>query len=174
MCKLYSITLCYKPIGRESLLRSSRPEVFCKKVVLRNFAKFTGKHLCQSLFFIKVAGFRQLLLSKLSQPIGLQQRVIEYDLDTQFYIFTKLILEHFYDTAKVMTKAADVQRCPIKNYLEKLSKIQRKISVPEPLFNKVTWNQCILQCSLLYQNPSAFCTNPLTKRRKSVSLKGSQ
>ena len=27
------------------------PEVFCKKVVLKNFAKFTRKHLCQSLFF---------------------------------------------------------------------------------------------------------------------------
>ena len=41
----------------EQLLnRSSRPEVFCEKGVLRNFAKFTGKHLCQSLFFNKVAG----------------------------------------------------------------------------------------------------------------------
>ena len=29
--------------------KSSRPEVFCKKVVLRNFAKFTRKHLCQSV-----------------------------------------------------------------------------------------------------------------------------
>ena len=27
-----------------------------KKSVLRNFAKFTGKHLCQSLFFNKVVG----------------------------------------------------------------------------------------------------------------------
>ena len=27
-----------------------------KKGVIRNFAKFTGKHLCQSLFFNKVAG----------------------------------------------------------------------------------------------------------------------
>ena len=27
-----------------------------RKGVLRNFAKFTGKHLCQSLFFNKVAG----------------------------------------------------------------------------------------------------------------------
>ena len=27
-----------------------------KKGVLRNFAKFSGKHLCQSLFFNKVAG----------------------------------------------------------------------------------------------------------------------
>ena len=35
-------------------------EVFCKKGVLRNFAKFTGKHLCQSLFFNKVAGLRYL------------------------------------------------------------------------------------------------------------------
>ena len=31
-------------------LRSSRPDVFCKKRVLKDFAKFTGKHLCQSLF----------------------------------------------------------------------------------------------------------------------------
>ena len=30
--------------------RSSRPDVFCRKGVLRNFGKFTGKHLCQSLF----------------------------------------------------------------------------------------------------------------------------
>ena len=27
------------------------PEVFCEKVVLKNFAMFIGKHLCQSLFF---------------------------------------------------------------------------------------------------------------------------
>ena len=32
-------------------LKKQSPEVFCKKSVLRNFTKFTGKHLCQSLFF---------------------------------------------------------------------------------------------------------------------------
>ena len=32
--------------------------MFCSKGVLRNFAKFTGKHLLQSLFFNKVAGVR--------------------------------------------------------------------------------------------------------------------
>ena len=36
--------------------RRSRSEVFCKKDVLRNIAKFTGKHLCQRFFFNKVAG----------------------------------------------------------------------------------------------------------------------
>ena len=41
-----------------TIVRNNRPEVFCKKGVLRNFAKFTGKHLCQSLFFNKVAGLR--------------------------------------------------------------------------------------------------------------------
>ena len=35
--------------------RSSHPEVFCKKGALRNFAEFTRKYLCQSLFFNKVA-----------------------------------------------------------------------------------------------------------------------
>ena len=33
--------------------RSSRPGVFCKIGVLRNFTKFTGKYVCQSLFFNK-------------------------------------------------------------------------------------------------------------------------
>ena len=40
-------------------------EVFCKKWVLRNFAKFTGKRLCKSLFFNKVACWgRRFLLKK--------------------------------------------------------------------------------------------------------------
>ena len=42
--------------GSWSLIRSSHPEVFCRRGVLRNFAKSTGRHLCQSLFFNKVAG----------------------------------------------------------------------------------------------------------------------
>ena len=45
-------------------VRSSCPEVFCKKDVLENFAKFTVKHLCQSLFFNKVAGLRPATLLK--------------------------------------------------------------------------------------------------------------
>ena len=44
--------------------------MFCKKRcslrngALRNFAKFTGKHLCQSLFFNKVADLRSATLLK--------------------------------------------------------------------------------------------------------------
>ena len=41
-------TLCHFAVSMQC--RSSRTEVFCKKCALRNVAKFTGKHLCQSLF----------------------------------------------------------------------------------------------------------------------------
>ena len=40
-CQLYLI-----------LSRSRRPELFYQKSVLKNFAKFTGKHLCQFSFLI--------------------------------------------------------------------------------------------------------------------------
>ena len=57
-----------------SMVRSSHPEALCKNGVLRNFAKFTaftkftGKHLCHSLLFNKVADLRPatLLITSLS------------------------------------------------------------------------------------------------------------
>ena len=42
--------------------RSSQWRCSVQKGVLKNFAKFAGKHLCQSAFFNKVAGLRQLFL----------------------------------------------------------------------------------------------------------------
>ena len=45
-------------------LQKQPPEVFYKKCILKNFAKFTGKHLCQSLFFNKVAGLGPATLLK--------------------------------------------------------------------------------------------------------------
>ena len=44
--------------------RSSRLDVFCTKCVLINYAKFTGKHLCQSLFLNKVQAPPATLLKK--------------------------------------------------------------------------------------------------------------
>ena len=48
--------------NRDLIARSSRPDVFCKRGVLRNFAKLTRKHLRQILFFNKVAGLRPATL----------------------------------------------------------------------------------------------------------------
>ena len=48
--------------------RSSCPEVFCKKRVLRNSVKFTGKHLYQRLFFNEFAA--NLLKKSLCFPVN--------------------------------------------------------------------------------------------------------
>ena len=47
--------LIFSTVQNNPKCRSSLPAVFCKKGVLRNFTKFTGK---PSLFFNKVAGLR--------------------------------------------------------------------------------------------------------------------
>ena len=50
-------TFLFYPENKKKVLhRSRRPEVFWKKVVLRNFTKLAGQHLCQSIFFDKVVG----------------------------------------------------------------------------------------------------------------------
>ena len=46
----------------KSITKSSRPEVFCKKGVLKIFTKFTEKHLGEDLFFNK--GLRPATLLK--------------------------------------------------------------------------------------------------------------
>ena len=43
-----------------SKCRSSHQRCSVTKGILRNFAKFTRKHLCQSRFFNKVAGLRSI------------------------------------------------------------------------------------------------------------------
>ena len=51
-------------VNISSTIQKQPLEVFCKKGVLRNFVKFTVKHLCQSLFLNKIAGFRSATLLK--------------------------------------------------------------------------------------------------------------
>ena len=41
-----------------------------KKTVLKNFGKFTAKHLCQNLFFNKVAGLSPVTLLKRDSGTG--------------------------------------------------------------------------------------------------------
>ena len=48
----------------KTMYRNRQPEAFCKKGVLKYFAKLTGKRLCQSLFFNKVACLKPATLLK--------------------------------------------------------------------------------------------------------------
>ena len=50
------------------MIRGGRLVVFCKKGVLKNFAKFTGKHLRSGLVFNKAADLQSLTLSKKEIP----------------------------------------------------------------------------------------------------------
>ena len=70
---------------KREIFRSSRPEVFCEKDVLRNFAKFTGKHLCQSLFFNKVAGGASKFIKKGTLAHVFSSEFCEISKNTFFY-----------------------------------------------------------------------------------------
>ena len=59
MIKVNGIPISNKQHCKEIIDEQKQPpEVFYEKDILRNFAKFTGKHLCQSVFFNKVVGLR--------------------------------------------------------------------------------------------------------------------
>ena len=63
---LTSSILCtaYSKWVIETQKRTTCPEVFCKKGVLKIFSKFSWKHLCWSFLFDKVAGLSPATLSK--------------------------------------------------------------------------------------------------------------
>ena len=54
----------YRMETRNAKARSSHRRCSLKEGILRNFTKFAGKHLCQSLLFNKVAGLRPAALLK--------------------------------------------------------------------------------------------------------------
>ena len=53
-----------KEIPTQVFFRSNHRRCSIKTDVLKNCTKFTGKHLCQGLFFNKVAGLRPVTLLK--------------------------------------------------------------------------------------------------------------
>ena len=62
-----SLPLYLQPLTISNHYRQEHPpEVFYKKYVFKNFAKFTGKQLWQSLFFNKVAGEEETLMEVFS------------------------------------------------------------------------------------------------------------
>ena len=61
--------------------RSSRPDVLCKKGILRNITKLIGKNLCQGIFFNKVAG----LCKKRDSGTGVFSGFCEISNNTIFY-----------------------------------------------------------------------------------------
>ena len=75
------------------------PEVFHKKGVIKNFEKFTEKHLCQSLFFDKVAGLRPFIVAFRFLPvINFQSRgknTYEMIQTKNLFYFKSYLINHF-------------------------------------------------------------------------------
>ena len=57
--------------GMHNSIPKQPPGVFYKKGLLKSFAKFTGEHLCWSLFLIKLQVFRPANLLKRDSNTGL-------------------------------------------------------------------------------------------------------
>ena len=94
---LNKIYFCFAKIkfSKHTLYKQKQPpEVFYKKSVLRDFTKFTGKHLCQSLSFNKVAG--------LSSATFLKKRLAQV-FSCEFYEIFKnnVFTEHFWTASKL-------------------------------------------------------------------------
>ena len=68
-----------------SAYRSSHWRCSVTKGVLRNFEKFTGKHMCQSLFFNKVGGSSLQLYLKKDPGTGALVRILRNFLEDLFY-----------------------------------------------------------------------------------------
>ena len=56
----------------DDIIRSSRSPMFLKIGVLKKFTIFTGKHLCWSLFLIKLLGFSSATLFKRDSNTGVE------------------------------------------------------------------------------------------------------
>ena len=87
------------------LFQKQLPEVFYKKLVLKQFSKFTGKHLHGSFFFNKLADLRPAALLKRDSntcfPVNfvkfLRTLFTQNTHDDWFYVF--LPLELYFRTA---------------------------------------------------------------------------
>ena len=84
---LININICWNDANSRYPFREvSRPEVFCKKGVPRNFTKFTGKHLCQSLFLIKLKLWGLQLYYKRDPDTGVFLQILQNFTE---HLFTK-------------------------------------------------------------------------------------
>ena len=92
--------------------------MFYKKCVLRNFAKYKGKQLCQSLLFNKVAGLRpsNLLTEALGQVFSGEFCEI---------LKSKFFIEHLWMTVSSLTN----QKVVRNSYPEKYRKLFCQIKI---------------------------------------------
>ena len=117
-CKIFK-NILWQNISEWLLLkfRSSR-QVFCKKDVLKNFAKFTGKQLCRVSFWIKLQTWglhfiKKRLLAQVFYEVLKKTFFIEHLWWVILYVYQgilrKKFSEHFFYTAHLRNCLFHVQ-----------------------------------------------------------------
>ena len=119
---------------QQKYIQKQPPELFHEKGVLGSFIKFTGKHLCQSLFFTKVAGLMPDACSFIKKETLAQVFSCEFCEISRNTFFT----EHLRTTAscvfRTLSRTSD-EAFVIVNYFRK--KLQMFVKVlNRPLFSK--------------------------------------
>ena len=104
----------YELLSEKQINKSSHWRCSLRKGVLRNFVKFTGKHLRQSLFFNKAAGLRSDTGKKLCQ-----EKTLAPAFSYEFCEISKntFFTEHLRETASKCSDLLD--RALKKNFHEK-------------------------------------------------------
>ena len=104
------------------------PEML-KKRIFKNFPKFTGKHLCQSLFFNKVAGLKLYLKKALAQ-------VLSSEFCSAKFLTIKIVLyftEHLWTAAPVQTNSSRTSVAYSVKHL-RWSALRKKLTVKSRYF----------------------------------------
>ena len=79
---------------KQKRVRSSRPEVFCKKAVLKNFAKFAGQHPHRASLLIKLQTEACDFISSLDMAQGITAHLeFLWKVETFLSFFSRRYLE---------------------------------------------------------------------------------
>ena len=101
--------------------------MFCKKTGLKNFAKFTGKYLCQSFFLNKVAGLLAILIidsrtgaEQLPLRLLRKKETLAQVFSCEFYeTFKNIFLQNTSGRLLLVLHHCVIQRQPPKVFYEK-------------------------------------------------------
>ena len=80
------------------IFSSSQRRCFVLKGVLRNFEKVTGKHLCQSLFYNKVAGWGLQLYQKRDSATGVFSWILQVSKNTFFTEYLRMTASAYFQS----------------------------------------------------------------------------
>ena len=127
--------------------RSSRAEVFCKKGVLGNFTKFTGKHLYQSLLFNKVTGLWPATLLEKTLSHVFSCEFCEISKNTFFYRTPLVAVSGIFFIQNIMESSSNGTACQESYISNQDTLTSLKLIQSTSSFDK-TWKQCSIDSRL--------------------------